>query len=356
MYLPYEIQEKIITYLDYDDLVNYSTMNKDSIYICDRFLIMKSKIDDIPIELLPKKNITKKYVQFYRDRVWFNEYEFQYDQIKKKLTEIITNNDLNRTKWVSYLVIKSNILSTQKIDIIMTLSYFAFRNDKNEIFKSLLSILRNVKIATGSGNSVFFREATIFLDHINDIEYYLGILIDSSLELNKKDITFYLLEEFLDIIPNIKSQVLCYSVKSNHLDVIEKILNNYSISTYEYIEAIVDTNNQSVLKLLLSKYEGDKTDLNRKLTNHVKFRPSKNTLFLLLEYGFTDYDDLFFKIALSNDDNDENIEIIKNLLETLYQGKSLLKLDYIIFIFNRLEYNKIKMLLSDYLSMYKQNI
>lgn len=268
MDLPCEIQEKIIGYLNYDDLVNYSNLNKTSIYVCDHFLIRKCKLDNIPTEFLPKANITKRYIQLYNDRLWFDKNKSEYSSIMNKLTEIITNDDYeNRIKWLCSLVIKSNILYPQKIDIIMTSCYFAFRKDKNNIVILLLSILRDSKYVSLN---------------INNVKFYLDTLINYSVRLSRMDICYFILENFLDLIPDLKCCVLSEFAKKNDLDNINNIINNYTVTPDEYVKVIVEIECLDTLDFLLQKYQGDKSYLSKMIHNNAKYQQTVEYCFFYL--------------------------------------------------------------------------
>lgn len=71
--LPYDLEENILEYLPYDDVVSYCKTNTRSGDVCDTFFKRRAQLENIPLKLLPESNITDKYIQLFNDRLCLRE-------------------------------------------------------------------------------------------------------------------------------------------------------------------------------------------------------------------------------------------------------------------------------------------
>lgn len=277
--LPYEIQEKILGYLitgaedseillgkiKYSEVANYAKTNKKAMYICDNFLKMRAKKDNIPIKLLQNQNLSNRYINLYEYSIDLKKNELPSDEIIKKA---IKEKDIDVIKWLSDLVIKRDTFCSNKVAFFMKSCYYALENNDDKIGEWFLFKLRKNNFVES-----------------NDLmsELYFGMILKYVFKINKIHIAYYMLDNFYNVMTDIKDFILNEFIVRNDLNNLGIMMNRYEISIDEYNICIARTKDFETLKFLLSRYPGTRHDLNKISINNILLTPEN--ISTLLDYG-----------------------------------------------------------------------
>lgn len=329
--LPYELEENILEYLPYNDVINYCQTNTRSRDVCDTFFKRRAQLENIPLYLLPKDNVVNKYMQLYQDKFCIENNETIFGCFKLS----IDNDNLNELRWLTSLVINDH----SKITLLSGLSNYAFHNNKILIGEWLLYELYNL-----CKNGLIKKcnnKTTIF--HIHKI---IDKLINDESDKNNLDSVYYILDTFNDIIPEIKSIIFKEFALSGDINNLNNIINHYDISPDDYIEAIA-RGDYHVIEFLLQHYPGTKYQLNQIFNVYSFFSPNKDILSLLFKYGFDQYGTALYYISRSCNPRSDTINTVKWLL--LNYGDEIPS-DTIVNMYDRVASYQIKDIIYKYLS------
>lgn len=321
---PYEIIERIVKYISDDDIVNFSLIDVNVMKICDEHFKREAIKCDIPIELLPKNNVTKKYVRLHNYKSYlekdfsideyieeflnqkqYNElcmdddigeyikeflYGMQYgelkgnDHIESLFKDSIDNNDIKMVGWLMSLMIKSNILDSIKIRILCASIIYAFMNNNDEMGKLLSLNLHEIK-------------SDVISSYGDKITTFLSKVINYAVDKDKIDILYYILDNISDLIPNVRFLILQGLAIKNDINNMTKLINNYIFTWVEYNKIIVDTTDINTLDFLLQHYPDTNQYLNYIAYDLDRFL-TKDFLACLFKYGYDDYDNLLRILSL----------------------------------------------------------
>lgn len=350
--LPYELEENIIEYLQYAEVANYCLINKRAIDICDTFFKRRRLIDNIPIHLLPTKNLTKRYIQLYDNM----KIILDNTSVRECVRNVIINNDINQIKWLTELIIKRFTPLDEHIiiDIFMDCSLYAFDNNKQDIGKWLLWNLSNENIN-------FETKLQVSLYFIGNCITYTDSFINYAFDKDITEILYYMLDFLLPVSNQVGLVILAAFAKRNDIKNLDKITNNYNINVSHYNFAIyklvkkesVNKNPKylDTLKFLLEKYPGNRNDLNKMLRHFASFYAGRDTLPILMEYGLDDYWLLLHRTIYRIYHKGDNVELKEDLRSFLLNYGDRIPRNLLLDEFNnKITTTTMKIILSEYLS------
>lgn len=294
--LPYEVEEIIMEYLtskennnpkgtkincrNYNYLIGYSQINKRAAENCDIFFRRRARIDKLPLELLPKKYVTNRYIKLYNDKCCINNTNETNACIKK----VIDNNDIEEVKWLISLVI-SNVECDK--NILMGLSNYAFEVNNDTIGKWLLSNLHRKELNC------------ITEDFINrgNIKFNMGSIINNCINKNRQDIIYYIVDEYKDLVPEVMTYAFSKLAIKKDLDNLNDMINIYHLEVDVFDVAIVNTNDPIIVEFLLTHYPGNQNNINNILTTFTNYYPVSEVILILFKYGYNDYETILDRIS-----------------------------------------------------------
>lgn len=263
--LPAELQEKILGYINYNDLINYNRINKRCAQICNDYcrrwikdrrlkdLLRNIKIDNRYTELyvdemkINDNNFIIKYVFVgWRDEgIYANSKEkildYKDDIIQAIFKKCMDGGDINRIIWLTYIIILSdNISLGTKINLFLRCIYYAFMINNDNIGKWLTYMMI-------SGDIIKIKDKKLYkkLFEDNDLELNLiivelmDILINNFFDRNRKDLVYYFMHEFSDFVPIIKSLVLLGLAKKDDVESMKMLTKFYDFQHADYWNAIL---------------------------------------------------------------------------------------------------------------------
>lgn len=337
--LPYEVEETILQYLPYTDVINYFKSNTRDTNVRDNFFKRRAKLDNIPLDLLPESNVAARYIQLFEHRLCLET-----NKLSTCLMEPIDNNDIEEIKWLISLLknIEYPLHFHPKTTSLIYSSMYAFQKNNDMIGEWLLSNLydfyQNKSIVT-----LDFDEKTLFKKIIYD-----------SIHKNKLDITYFIVDELYYFIPELKKLAFSMFARYDQSEGLIDIIKDYYLSINDYDDALFNTNSPYIFELLLQKYPGDERDLNRIFGDPRRYYTTKDNLAVLFNYGADNYNAILFNIVTHDPPREDSPRYKANTYEDvqwllLNYGHNI-QTNYISSMIDMTRDSEIKKILSHYLT------